>query len=61
MVLGVILTVLLGTVTIGAVSEPSEPTPQVREYYGPGDYGNYGLIFSYDLTQRLLIEEETYC
>lgn len=40
MVLGVILTVLLGTVTIGAVSEPSEPTPQVREYYGPGDYGN---------------------
>ena len=40
MVVGVILTVLLGTVTIGAVSEPSEPTPQVREYYGPGDYGN---------------------
>ena len=40
MVVGIILTALLGVVTVGAVDGPKEPTPQVREYYGPGDYGN---------------------
>ena len=43
MILGIILTALLGITTMGAINpngSMDKPTPEVREYYGPGDYGN---------------------